>query len=50
MSTKRDVCAIVEEKSDTFVDYLQKLYYRELGGLNLSLNLNELIWASECNG
>jgi dipeptidyl-peptidase-4 len=50
MSTKGDVRAIVEEKSDTFVDYSQKLYYRELSGSNSSSGSSELIWASERDG
>ncbi|CAN9143195.1 unnamed protein product [Alternaria alternata] len=46
MSTNGHVRALVEEKSDTFVDYSQKLYYKELK----SSNSSELIWASERDG
>jgi dipeptidyl-peptidase-4 len=46
MNTQGDVRAIVEETSDTFIDYSSKLYYREL---SLS-NSSEMIWASERDG
>ena len=46
MSINGHVRALVEEKSDTFVDYSQKLYYKELK----SSNSSELIWASERDG
>lgn len=46
MNTQGDVRAIVEEKSDTFFDYSQKLYYRVI----VSSNSSEMIWASERDG
>ncbi|KAL1606243.1 hypothetical protein SLS60_003645 [Paraconiothyrium brasiliense] len=46
MSTQGDVRAVIEEKSNTFIDYSNKLYYREL----TSSNSSELIWASERDG
>lgn len=47
MNTQGDVRAIIEEKSDTFFDYSQKLYYREIFNSN---STSEMIWASERDG
>jgi dipeptidyl-peptidase-4 len=46
MNTQGDVRAVIEETSKTFVDYANKLYYREL----INSNSSELIWASERDG
>ncbi|KAH8730017.1 hypothetical protein GQ44DRAFT_700687 [Phaeosphaeriaceae sp. PMI808] len=46
MNTRGRVRSVIEETSETFVDYSQKLYYQELSRSNTS----EMIWASERDG
>ncbi|KAH7380406.1 Alpha/Beta hydrolase protein [Phaeosphaeria sp. MPI-PUGE-AT-0046c] len=45
MGTNGHVRSLVEDSSDTFIDYAHKLYYYEVGN-----STNELIWASERDG
>ena len=46
MNTEGKVRSVIEETSNTFIDYSQKLYYREIR----SSNASEMIWASERDG
>ena len=46
MNTEGKVRPVIEETSKTFIDYSQKLYYREIR----SSNTSEIIWASERDG
>jgi dipeptidyl-peptidase-4 len=46
MNTQGDVRVLIDEKSNTFIDYSNKLYYQEL----TSSHSKELIWASERDG
>jgi dipeptidyl-peptidase-4 len=45
MNTNGRVRSILEDTSETFIDYAHKLYYQEVGN-----HTNEMIWASERDG
>ncbi|PVH96304.1 alpha/beta-hydrolase [Periconia macrospinosa] len=45
INTQGRVRAVLEETSDTFIDYAHKLFYLEVGNYT-----NEMIWASERDG
>lgn len=56
MNTQGRVRTIIEETSDTFIDYAHKLWYQEVFDTNSNSNAtnatssSELIWASERDG